>query len=595
MSIQNEIKQCIFKIQSAFNANTFEPFIKYIRFPNFKNIEIDERIDFDFPFTVLTGLNGSGKSSALHALYGAPFGKSTSDFWFNTNVDPILDDSGNPNCFIYGYNNPSLVEILKQRTGTAKGSDYWEPQAPAKKYNMIGAGRSKRSAPIRKNVRYIDFREQLSAFDKYFYFGKFYSTITLKTKQDVLRKYSQYLRNNIENSGRKSFSKRKVNKQIKLNANELAAVCFILGKNYSECNLLFHNFYDVDGVTIYFVTNNLRYSEAYAGRGEFAVVKLVYEIMNAPNNSLIILDEPEVSLHPGAQERLKLFLLRQTLNKKLQVVVSTHSAKLVEYLPDVSIKLFYENSNSRFAIKNKCNFIEAFHNIGLEITESEKALIIVEDITAELLISSMLRDLGAEFELLFTVKFFPGGAEQMYKNTVGYSEENELHKFVLLDGDKKKPKPNPDYFSVRENSDFNFIKIKLLESTGIDFSKLGFRIDGGQDGGDNAQKISSSIRYLKFIYTNLDYLPKGIPEELIWDKDFANNIIIAFNKKLPNFGSDLKLNINEFAAIQFGDTSSNSILSAKKQLIDNFIRKRGEDYEAIKKVILTYKELIETH
>ena len=160
MSLQNEIKNCIASIQNAFETNTFEPFIKYICFPNFKNIEKDARVDFAFPFTVFTGLNGSGKSSALHALYGAPFGKSTSDFWFNTNVDPIVDNSGNPNCFIYGYKDRVLVEILKQRTGIAKGSDYWEPQVPAKKYGMIGAGSKKRIPPIKKNVLYIDFREQ---------------------------------------------------------------------------------------------------------------------------------------------------------------------------------------------------------------------------------------------------------------------------------------------------------------------------------------------------------------------------------------------------------------------------------------------------
>ena len=55
MSLQKEIKQCIANIQTAFSANNFEPFINYIRFPNFKNIEQDQKITFDFPFTVFTG------------------------------------------------------------------------------------------------------------------------------------------------------------------------------------------------------------------------------------------------------------------------------------------------------------------------------------------------------------------------------------------------------------------------------------------------------------------------------------------------------------------------------------------------------------
>lgn len=595
MSLQKEIKQCLANIQAAFSANNFEPFINYIRFPNFKNIEKDQKITFDFPFTVFTGLNGSGKSSALHALYGAPFGKSTSDFWFSTNVDPISDESGDPNCFIYGYNGPNFVEVLKQRTGLAKGGDYWEPQAPAKKYNMIGAGKKKRTPPIKKEVRYIDFREQLSAFDKYFYFGKFNSTTTLKSKQDVLRKYSQYIKNNIENTGTKSFYRRQIAKNIKLNPTELNAVCSILGKNYSECHILFHDFYGSDGVTIYFVTNNLKYSEAYAGRGEFAVVKLVHEVLNAPNNSLVILDEPEVSLHPGAQEALKLFLLRQTLIKKLQIVISTHSAKFVELLPDNAIKLFYSNSNSKFCVKNSCNYIEAFQNIGLEITENDKSIIIVEDITAQLLLSNILKDLGNEYELMFTVKYFPGGAEQMYKNAAGYSEENETHKFILLDGDKRKPILNPSTFTIEQSSDFGFIEEKLIEVTGISFRNLGFRIDGGQSGGNVAQKISSSIQYLTFLKSNLEYLPKEIPEEIIWDEEFVTNLLGILNKQVPVFSDDIKTNIKEFALAQFGDFSSHSINSAKKHLIDNFIVKNNADCQAIKAIIEGFKIIIESH
>ena len=62
-------------------------------------------------------------------------------------------------------------------------------------------------------------------------------------------------------------------------------------------------------------------------------------------NSLIILDEPEVSLHPGAQEELKIFLLEQILIKRLQIIISTHSPKFSEFLPDDAIKLFYQTTS----------------------------------------------------------------------------------------------------------------------------------------------------------------------------------------------------------------------------------------------------------
>ena len=113
MTLQDEILSLIENMQLAHDAKKFEPFIQYIKFPNFKNIEKSERINFDFPFTVFTGINGSGKSSALHALYGAPFGKSTSDFWFSTNVDPITDVGTDPSCFIYGFHNPFIFSFIE--------------------------------------------------------------------------------------------------------------------------------------------------------------------------------------------------------------------------------------------------------------------------------------------------------------------------------------------------------------------------------------------------------------------------------------------------------------------------------------------------
>jgi len=171
----------------------------------------------------------------------------------------------------------------------------------------------------------------LSAFDQYFYFGNFRSSKTLKTKQDVLRKYSKFLKKAIDNDTVEKTNQRKNKIPVQLTASELSTISKILGKTYQKCKLLTHDFNGTDGVTIYFNTNQLDYSEAYAGRGEYAVVKLVYEVNRAADNSLIILDEPEVSLHPGAQEELKLFLLNAVLTKKLQVIISTHSPKFVEF------------------------------------------------------------------------------------------------------------------------------------------------------------------------------------------------------------------------------------------------------------------------
>ncbi|CVL78957.1 Uncharacterised protein [Streptococcus pneumoniae] len=61
-----------------------------------------------------------------------------SEYWFSTNVDQI-DEVDGKQCLIYSYYNVKAsrnVEVLKGRSGTKKGLDYWEPYAPQKQYEM---------------------------------------------------------------------------------------------------------------------------------------------------------------------------------------------------------------------------------------------------------------------------------------------------------------------------------------------------------------------------------------------------------------------------------------------------------------------------
>ena len=97
------VLELITKIQKSFmnNPGDYHPFIEHIRFPLYKNLKSNTRIDFKFPLTVLIGPNGSGKSSVLHALYGCPRNYNTGDYWFGTNLDPIKE--GGRHRYIYGY------------------------------------------------------------------------------------------------------------------------------------------------------------------------------------------------------------------------------------------------------------------------------------------------------------------------------------------------------------------------------------------------------------------------------------------------------------------------------------------------------------
>ncbi|HHK6636638.1 TPA: ATP-binding protein, partial [Streptococcus pneumoniae] len=120
-----------------------------------------------------------------------------SEYWFSTNVDQI-DEVDGKQCLIYSYYNVKAsrnVEVLKGRSGTKKGLDYWEPYAPQKQYEMerlpknkyIGSSSTDRWDGIEKNVVFCDCKEYVSAFDLFFYHYNFKKISTQRSKQDFIR------------------------------------------------------------------------------------------------------------------------------------------------------------------------------------------------------------------------------------------------------------------------------------------------------------------------------------------------------------------------------------------------------------------------
>ena len=95
-----------------------------------------------------------------------------------------------------------------------------------------------------------------------------------------------------------------------LSENTVKRIGKILNKEYTDIRVAEHKLYRNMGTSVYMKNKyEMGYSEANAGSGEIAVVQLVRRIEKAKDYSLVLLDEPEVSLHPGAQENLKEYLL----------------------------------------------------------------------------------------------------------------------------------------------------------------------------------------------------------------------------------------------------------------------------------------------
>lgn len=540
-------------LQRLRDKKQLEPYINHIRFPCYRNLKENLQIEFNFPLTAIVGQNGTNKSSVLRALYGCPEGLSVESFWFSTDIDPISDKNGRPR-YIYSYFQPDAkrnVEIIKtriQRLYSGKNNktkklnpDYWEPSRP-----IIGDGMEKmpeeskgmkgrtktRWKGMKKEVLFMDFRSEISAFDKYFYHGDLKQTLTHNSKQDYIRSKSTLIKEAIDNSlqTKKMYKgkKEQVYKNIILPVEQMDWISKILGRDYSLIKILVHKFFKLKGESVILKTKDLNYSEAFAGSGEFSVVMLVHQIFEAKSASLIILDEPEVSLHPGAQERLVDFLLDRIKVSKHQIVVGTHSPFILKNLPAPAIKtLFLDPALNKIQATKETLAEEAFFHLG--VAHENKKMIFVEDRLAAEVVNKGLRKMGQAIHELFEIKYPPGGASVLLMSYLPtYARTDRTDVLFLMDGDQK-PKEELSVGEVNALLSDDDLSSSLRAILG---GELDIPVDGGNKGPNLNQIREARIKILSFCQQFLSYIPGHTPEEFIWDNmnyDISN-YNISFDK-----------------------------------------------------------------
>lgn len=518
------------------NTNAIEPFIRHIRFPYFKNLEEYSTIHFHYPITALVGQNGTNKSSVLRALYGSPNNYSLGNLWFSTDLDEIKD--GGRSRFIYGYYDSAskdVVEVIKTRIVDKEDPDLWETSRPLTKDGMkkiptdiISPNQQKsRWKQIDKIVTYIDFRASISAFDKFFY----HSDFDLYPKKNHLRKRSHLLKEIIDKglTSYKPFKgkKERLYKNELLSQEKVEIISDILGRPYKTIRLIEHAlFTNNKASTVILESHSLNYSEAFAGSGEFAVTILVNQIVNAPTASLILLDEPEVSLHPAAQFKLMSFLNKICLKNKHQIVISTHSSSIVSQLPKEAIKLFNLNSNSgKVSIVENVSPEEAFFTLGDRLS---KKTIFVEDKLAKKFVEKALKSGGPALANTFDVIYCPAGASTLLGNMIVSLFLSRVDNAVfLLDGDQK---TSHDFITsvLIPSSEDNSLNEKIKNILGCEIK---IPTDGHGGTPNKQQKIQLQRDFIDFSYNYVGYLPIINPETFLIDN-------------LPAFYSDMIKDLN---------------------------------------------------
>lgn len=133
---------------------------------------------------------------------------------------------------------------------------------------------------------------------------------------------------------------------------------------------------------------NRYFTEKNFSLGEILILNALFELNNATNNSLILIDEVELALHPKVQVRFLQFLQTIAQQKTLTVIISTHSSSLIKAAP----KLIHleRQANGNVSIDYDCFPTLVLQNVALEEEIQPDVAFFVEDTTAKNVLDELL-------------------------------------------------------------------------------------------------------------------------------------------------------------------------------------------------------------
>lgn len=366
--------------------------LKSVFFKNLKGLK-DAQFVFEKPLTAIMGVNGSGKTTVIHALacaYQPPEGGKGenhrfSDFFVH-NTDALWQGSE-----FYVVNEKierDRTTILRSRK-YGKAFDRWSPRY---------GDRPKR------NIYYIGIDSCLPEIEK----------------------------SNTQN--RIIYSSRR--KEDRLSQKVIRDAAAILNKNYQS--LMENTFQNkhFNGVEL---DSGLKYSSLSMGTGEQRTIKILEKILNAEPYSLILIDEIDLLLHVSSLKRLIRRLDEIARDKHLQIVFTTHALEIVDLTQYVGIQ--YISNISLFEGQETLEKTVVYNTINSDLVYSltgscERPLkLYVEDELAKAIVKKVLRTLNISGKA-DVIKY--GAMENAFTVAAAKVLEGQdcTNTLILLDGEK---------------------------------------------------------------------------------------------------------------------------------------------------------------
>lgn len=361
-------------------------------FKNLKGLK-DAQFVFEKPLTAIMGVNGSGKTTVIHALacaYQPPEGGKGENHRFSDFFVPNTDALWQGSEF-YVVNEKierDRTTILPSRK-YGKAFDRWSPRY---------GDRPKR------NIYYIGIDSCLPEIEK----------------------------SNTQN--RIIYSSRR--KEDRLSQKVIRDAAAILNKNYQS--LMENTFQNkhFNGVEL---DSGLKYSSLSMGTGEQRTIKILEKILNAEPYSLILIDEIDLLLHVSSLKRLIRRLDEIARDKHLQIVFTTHALEMVDLTQYVGIQYISNISLSeeQEALEKTVVYNTINSDLVYSLTGScERPLkLYVEDELAKAIVKKVLRTLNISGKA-DVIKY--GAMENAFTVAAAKVLEGQdcTNTLILLDGEK---------------------------------------------------------------------------------------------------------------------------------------------------------------
>lgn len=184
------------------------------------------------------------------------------------------------------------------------------------------------------------------------------------------------------------------------------------------------------------------YSENNMGFGEGRVVHTIRLLETCPEQSLVVLEEPETSLHEFAQYEFVKYLMDVSNRRGHQIIFSTHSSVMIDALPPVGRKLLTRDENG-VSVADRLSS----ERIKNALSEGHKGhlIVCVEDKFAQSLLRELIKRRASDILSAVKVQYF--GDAKAVAEAVRVLRKSDVKAIAVRDADQPEI-PDEDIFKL---------------------------------------------------------------------------------------------------------------------------------------------------